>query len=175
MSCRDPEQPRWVLVVLGGLVAFGALVGVWIALAGQPDEQDLVAGACAAAVCVLLGLVVGRAGQVLPSFTRRDLALVASLPKKVVVETAQVFAMAARKPFEAGGAVGTWSTVPVDTPPTAADGTGGWRAARRDAVLSALMSASPRTIVVEIDTGARTALIHSLGVPVAPTPRTPQQ
>jgi multisubunit Na+/H+ antiporter MnhE subunit len=39
---------------------------------------------------------------------------------------------------------------------------GGWPAARREAVLTALMSAAPNTIVIDIDTDAGTALVHRL-------------
>jgi multisubunit Na+/H+ antiporter MnhE subunit len=53
--------------------------------------------------------------------------------------------------------------VPVDTV-TADTGTDlrGWPAARREAVLTALLSAAPNTIVVDIDMEAGTALVHQL-------------
>ena len=38
----------------------------------------------------------------------------------------------------------------------------GWPAARREAVLTALMSAAPNTIVLDIDMEAGTALVHQL-------------
>jgi hypothetical protein len=46
----------------------------------------------------------------------------------------------------------------------------GWPAARREAVLTALMSAAPNTIVVDIDMEAGTALVHQLaGAPESDT------
>jgi multisubunit Na+/H+ antiporter MnhE subunit len=48
--------------------------------------------------------------------------------------------------------------VPVDLGTDA----GGWPAARREAVLTALMSAAPNTIVIDIDTDSSTALVHRL-------------
>jgi multisubunit Na+/H+ antiporter MnhE subunit len=48
--------------------------------------------------------------------------------------------------------------VPVDVGPDVR----GWPAARREAVLTALMSAAPNTIVVDIDMEAGTALVHQL-------------
>jgi multisubunit Na+/H+ antiporter MnhE subunit len=38
----------------------------------------------------------------------------------------------------------------------------GWPAARREAVLTALLSAAPNTVVVDIDMEAGTALVHQL-------------
>ena len=34
-----PERPRWPFLVAGGLVYAGALLGVWIVLAGEPDVR----------------------------------------------------------------------------------------------------------------------------------------
>lgn len=170
MTRRDSDRPRPALVLAGGLASFGALLGVWIALAGQPDEQDLVAGSCSAAACVALGYLFSQQGRALPSFKRGDLVLLARLPQQVIVESAQVFAVAARvlaarvhRPhLGPPGALGSWSTVPTDPPDPEGSEARGWRAARRDSVLTALVSASPNTIVVEIDANAGTALVHTL-------------
>jgi hypothetical protein len=60
----------------------------------------------------------------------------------------------------AGGLIyaGALRTVPVDVGPDRR----GWPAARREAVLTALLSAAPNTIVVDIDMEAGTALVHQL-------------
>lgn len=160
---RDAERPRPVFVGAGAVVAFGALLGVWIGLAGQPDDQDLVAGSCAAAVAVAVGFAVSQRGRALPSFQLADLGRLAALPAQVVVETGRVFAAAARHAAgRRGGAVGEWSTVAVTVPAGTGSGPAGWRAARRDSVLTALLSASPNTIVADIDADAGTALVHRL-------------
>ena len=49
----------------------------------------------------------------------------------------------------------------------------GWSAARREAMLTALLSAAPNTIVVDIDTGAGTALVHQLAGAPQPGNRQP--
>jgi len=41
--------------VAGGLIYAGALLGMWIVLAGQPDIQDLVVGSVAAVLAVGTG------------------------------------------------------------------------------------------------------------------------
>lgn len=152
-----PDRPRPILMVLGGLLAFGVLLGVWIALAGQPDTQDLVAGSATAVVAVATGYYVSRQGRALPGFRWTDVGMLVALPGQLVVETWQVFVAAARK-LAGKEMAGSWSTVAVDTDTES----GGWRAARRDAVLTVLMSASPNTIVVDIDADAGTALIHRM-------------
>ena len=106
VSAPGPERPGRLSLVAGGLIYAGALLGMWILLAGQPDVQDLVVGSAAA---------------------------VLAAPRAL-------------------------SSVPVDV------GTDvrAWPAARREAVLTALMSAAPNTIVVDIDMEAGTALVHQL-------------
>jgi multisubunit Na+/H+ antiporter MnhE subunit len=131
---------------------------MWIILAGQPDVQDLVAGSAAAVLAVGTGYLVSQRGRMVPSVRAADLRTLAAVPWQVVAETGQVFALAARKAAGRPVAPGALRTVPVDV------GTDmrGWPAARREAVLTALMSAAPNTIVVDIDTEAGTALIHQL-------------
>lgn len=142
----------------GGLLAFAVLLGIWLALAGQLDAQDLVAGSVTAAVAVGVGFYVSQQGRALPSFRWSDVKMLVALPRQLVVETWQVFAAAAAKVAGKNGPIGTWSTAEV----LAGTQLGGWRAARRDAVLTAIMSASPNTIVVDVDADAGTALIHRL-------------
>ena len=49
--------------------------GVWIALAGRLDAQDLVGGASAAGLAAVVGFFVSQKGRALPSLRRRDARL----------------------------------------------------------------------------------------------------
>ena len=157
-STPGPKRPRWLYLVTGGLVYAGVLLGIWIVLAGEVDVQDLVIGSVSAVVSVGAGYLVSQRGQMVPNVRAADLRTLAAVPWRVVAETGQVFAFAARKAAGQPVAGGRLCTVPVDT------GTDvrGWSAARREAMLTALLSAAPNTIVVDIDTGAGTALVHQL-------------
>jgi multisubunit Na+/H+ antiporter MnhE subunit len=169
-SAPGPERPGWPFLVAGGLIYAGALLGMWVVLAGQPDVQDLVAGSASAVLAVGVGYLVSQRGQMVPSVRVADLRTLAAVPWQVVAETGQVFALAARKASGRPAAPGALRTVPVDV------GTDvrGWPAARREAVLTALMSAAPNTIVVDIDMEAGTALVHQLaGAPEPGAHRAP--
>lgn len=157
-SAPGPERPGWLLQIACWLIWAGALLGMWIVLAGQPDVQDLVAGSASAVLAVGVGYLVSQRGQMVPSIRVADLRALAAVPWQLVVETGQVFALAARKASGRPAAPGALRTVPVDV------GTDvrGWPAARREAVLTALLSAAPNTIVVDIDMEAGTALVHQL-------------
>jgi multisubunit Na+/H+ antiporter MnhE subunit len=157
-SAPGPERPGWLILVTGGLVYAGALLGMWIVLAGQPDAQDLVAGSVAAVLAVGVGYLISQRGKMVPSVRAADLRTLAVVPWHVVVETGQVFALAARKASGRPAAPGALRTVPLDTGPDVR----GWPAARREAVLTALLSAAPNTVVVDIDMEAGTALVHQL-------------
>ena len=153
-----PERPGWLFLAAAGLIYAGALLGMWIVLAGQPDIQDLVVGSVAAVLAVGTGYLVSDRGKMVPGARVAGLRTLAGVPWQVVAETWQVFALAARKAAGRPAAPGALCTVPVDV------GTHvrGWPAARREAVLTALMSAAPNTIVVDIDMEAGTALVHQL-------------
>ena len=157
-SAPGPERPGWLSLVAGGLIYAGALLGMWIVLAGQPDIQDLVVGSVAAVLAVGTGYLVSDRGKMVPGVRVADLRTLVGVPWQVVAETGQVFAVAARKAVGRPVAPGVLCSVPVDV------GTDvrGWPAARREAVLTALMSAAPNTIVVDIDMEAGTALVHQL-------------
>ncbi len=157
-SVPGPQRPRLLFLVTGGLVCAGALLGIWVVLAGQPDPQDLVAGSVAAVVAVGAGYLVSERGRMVPSLRTADLRTLAAVPWRVVTETGQVFALAARQAAGRPVAPGALRTVPLDVGPDAR----GWPAARREAVLTALLSAAPNTIVVDIDMQAGTALVHQL-------------
>jgi multisubunit Na+/H+ antiporter MnhE subunit len=148
------------LLVTGGVVYAGALLGMWIVLAGQPDAQDLVAGSVAAVLAVGVGYLISQRGRMVPSVRAADLRTLAGVPWQVVAETGQVFALAARKAAGRPTAPGALRTLPLDLGPDVH----GWPGARREAVLTALLSAAPNTIVVDIDMEAGTALVHQLAV-----------
>ncbi len=157
-AASGPKRPRWLFLVAGGLIYAGALLGMWIVQAGTPDTQDLVGGSAAAVIAVGAGYLFSQRGAMVPSFRRADLRTLTAVPWQVVTETVQVFALAARKAAGRPVPPGALCTVPVDLGTDA----GGWPAARREAVLTALMSAAPNTIVIDIDTDAGTALVHRL-------------
>jgi len=157
-SVSGPERPRWLFLVTGGLVYAGALVGMWIVLAGQPDAQDLSAGPVAAVLAVGVGYLISQRGKMVPSVRAADLRTLAVVPWQVVIETGQVFALAARKASGRPTALSAMRTVPLDAGPDVR----GWPAARREAVLTALLSAAPNTVVLDIDMEAGTALVHQL-------------
>ena len=153
-----PERPRWPLLVAGGLVYAGALLGVWIVLAGQPDGSDLIAGSVAAAFAVGVGYFLSERGTMVPGLRAADVRALAAVPWQVVAESGQVLALAARKAAGRPIAPGGLRTVPVDIEA----GLRGWPAARREATLTAILSAAPNTVVIDIDTDAGTALVHRL-------------
>jgi len=153
-----PERARWLFLVTGGLIYAGVLLGIWIVLAGEVDAQDLAVGSTAAVVSVGAGYLVSQRGHMVPKVRAADLRTLAVVPWRVVTETGQVFALAARKAAGQPVTGGRLCTIPVET------GTDvrGWPAARREAMLTAVLSAAPNTIVVDIDTEAGTALVHQL-------------
>jgi multisubunit Na+/H+ antiporter MnhE subunit len=153
-----PDRPGWLFLAAGGLIYAGALLAMWFLLAGEVDVQDLAVGSAGAVLAVGVGYLVSERGKMVPSARVADLRTLARVPWQVVAETGQVFALAARKAAGRPIAPGTLRTVPVDV------GTDvrGWPAARREAVLTGLLSAAPNTIVVDIDMEAGTALVHRL-------------
>src|SRR6201996_4807596 len=157
-AAPGPERPRWLFLAAGGLLYAGALLGVWIVLAGELDTQDLVLGSVAAVLAVGVGFLVSQRGRMVPSVRAADLRTLAAVPWQVVAETGQVFALAARKAAGRPVAPGILCTVPLESGPDAS----GWPAARREAVLTALLSAAPNTVVLNIDMEAGSALVHQL-------------
>ena len=153
-----PERPGWLFLVIAGLVYAGVLLGIWIVLAGEVDAQDLVFGSVAAVLAVGAGYLFSQRGRMVPSVRASDLRTLAVVPWRVVVETGQVFALAVRKVSGRPTAPGALRTVALDAGPDVR----GWPAARREAVLTALLSAAPNTVVVNLDMEAGTALVHQL-------------
>ena len=157
-GASGPERPGWRFLAAGGLIYAGVLLGVWLMLAGEADVQDLATGSAAAVIAVGAGYLVSQRGKMVPSARLADLRMLAAVPWRVVTETGQIFALVARKAAGRPAEPGEVCTVPVDL----GTDTVSWPAARREAVLTALLSASPNTIVLNIDTEAGTALIHRL-------------
>ena len=152
------ERPQWPFLVAGGLVYAGALLGVWIVLAGEPDVSDLIAGSVAAVFSVGVGFFLSERGKMVPGLRAGDVRALAAVPWQVVAESGQVLALAARKAAGRPTAPGGLLTVPVEVEA----GLRGWPAARREAALTAVLSAAPNTVVIDIDMEAGTALVHQL-------------
>lgn len=164
-----PERPRWPLLLTGGLAYAGALLGIWIVLAGQPDVQDLAAGSGAALLATGVGYVLSERGRMVPGARAADLRALAALPWRVTAESGQVLALAARKAAGRRVTPGAFRAIPLDEGPPGAGSPDtnldarSWAAARREAMLTALLSAAPGTVVVDIDVQGGTALVHQLG------------
>src|ERR1700722_611385 len=157
-SGPGPKRPQWPLLVAGGLVYAGTLLGVWIVLAGEPDTTDLIAGSAAAVFAVVVGYFLSDRGAMVPGLRVGDARALAAVPWQLVAESWQVFALAARKAAGRPTAPGALRTVPVKVD----GGLRGWPAARREAALTAVLSAAPNTVVIDIDMEAGTALVHQL-------------
>ena len=157
-TAPGPERPGWPRLLAGGLAYAGVLLGVWIVLAGAADPQDLVSGSAAALIAVGVAWLLSQRGRMVPSVRAADLRTLAAVPWRVVAETGQVFALAARTAARRPVPPGALWTVPLDAGPDVH----GWPAARREAVLTALLSAAPNTVVVDINMADGTALVHQL-------------
>ena len=149
---RDARAPAAYLVTVA-LVAAGVLLGVWIALVGQADLQDDIAGILVAAAALVVGWMVSVQGRAAPQFRWADLGRIAGFGPQVITQTVGVYAATWRRARGRGRPSGQ-RTVATDA------AGGGWRAARRAAVVASLLSFTPDTIVVDIDPEAGTALVH---------------
>ena len=157
-SGPGPKRPRWWSLLAGGLVYAGALLGMWIVLAGEPDVSDLIAGSAAAVFAVGVSYFLSERGTMVPALRAADVRVLAAVPWQLVAESWEVFALAARKAAGRPTAPSALRTVPVPVE----DDLRGWPAARREAALTALLSAAPNTVVVDIDMESGTALVHQL-------------
>lgn len=135
------------------LVAGAVLVGVWIALVGQADLQDNVAGLIAGTVSLVVGWVVSVRGRAVPQFRAGDLRRIAVLAPHLVSETASVYAATWRR-ARGRGAPSGYRTVHTDV------GGGGWASARRSGVVVALLSFTPAAVVIDVDPESGDAVVH---------------
>ncbi len=153
---RDGRPPTAYLIA-ATVLSGGVMLGVWIALVGQADLQDNVAGLCVAAVGALFGWLVSVQGRAVPQFRAKDLRRVALLGPQLVTETVGIYAATWRR-VRGRGAPGGYRRVATD-----AVG-GGWRSARRNGVEVALLSFTPASIVVELDAETGVATVHDFVV-----------
>lgn len=149
---EDSGAPRWYLVATG-LVAFGTLFGVWIALVGAADLQDNVAGLIVGGAGTASGWVVTVRGRAVPRVHLADLAALARLLPELVTGAVAVFAVTWRRARH-GEPPSGYRTVDTDA------AGGGWRAARRSSVVTYLTSFTPESILVDLDEDTGAATIH---------------
>ncbi len=149
---RDARPPIAYLIALA-LVSGGVLLGVWIALVGQADLQDNIAGLGVAAAGLFAGWLVSVGGRAVPQFRWGDLARIARFGPELITQTGGVYAATWRRVRGRGQPSGFRT---VDT----GVGGGGWRSARRSGVVAALLSFTPDTIVVDIDAETGVATVH---------------
>ncbi|MCU4182781.1 Na+/H+ antiporter subunit E [Acidiferrimicrobium sp. IK] len=149
---RD-ERPRVAYLVAVTLVSGGLMFGVWIALVGQADLQDNLAGLCVSGAGALFGWLVAARGRAVPQLRAGDLRRLVLLGPQLVAQTVAVYRATWRR-ARGRGEPGGYRTVPTDA------GGGGWRSSRRSAVEAALLSFTPATVVVDIDAETGTAAVH---------------
>jgi hypothetical protein len=89
-----------------------------------------------------------------PELRRADLARLARFGPAMVTETVGVYAATWRR-ARGRGAPSGFRMLPTDV-----EG-GGWRSARRSGVVTALLSFTPDTIVVDIDAETGSAKVHN--------------
>lgn len=150
----DAVPPRWRLGTAAGL-SFSIFFGIWLALAGTTDPEDVVAGAVAAAISVGIGAYVSRGGRALPSFRHGDLLRFGKLIPQLFRETGLVYLATIRRVRGRGGPSG-FRTVATDAVGP------GWPGARRSAVIGAILSATPRSVLIELDSTTGVAKVHDL-------------
>lgn len=147
------DRPPLRYLIAAGFIVFGVLLGVWIALVGQADLQDNLAGLAVAGAGVLVAWFVSVEGRAVPSFRWSDIGALVRLGPQLCRETAGVY-------------VATWRRARGHGPPggvrrVATDvGGGGWPAARRSGLVGALLSFTPNTIVIDIDDDTGVATVH---------------
>lgn len=146
-------RPSVPYLIGAALVAFGVLFGVWIALVGQADLQDNVAGLVTAGVGVVVGWFVSVRGRAVPEVRRSDMVEVVRLGPALCRQTIGVYRATWRR-ARGVGPPGGFRMVATDV------GGGGWSAARRSAIVGALLSVTPDSIVVDIDADSGVATVH---------------
>jgi multisubunit Na+/H+ antiporter MnhE subunit len=148
-----PPATRWLIV--GAAASFALLFGMYIALVGEWDTQDVVTGVAVSAASVVVGWILSRGGRALPAFRRDDVQELIRLLPRTLVETVQVFVAVARRRRGRGG---MGATRIVETGP----GAPGWKGARRAGLLGALLSVTPNSYVIGLDPETGRATVHEL-------------
>jgi hypothetical protein len=146
---RPPVPYVVAFVLAAGVVLFGT----WVALVGQSDLQDDVAGGVAAVIGVFAGWMVSDKGRAIPQFRFADIKRIVGFGPQLATQTIGIYAATWRRVRCGQGSSGM-RTVTTDV------GGGGWRAARRSAVVGALLSFTPDTIVIDIDAETGLATVH---------------
>jgi Na+/H+ ion antiporter subunit len=127
-----------------------ALLGLWILIVGTNTALEIGAGACAAAIGATAQELVRAQGPHSPSLDLRFVGGAWRLPWEIVREFAVVtwalaVALVRRRPLE-----GAFRR--IDLP----------KGAGRRAFLVSVGTMAPNTYVVDVEAGARTALVHDL-------------
>jgi multisubunit Na+/H+ antiporter MnhE subunit len=123
-----------------------ALFGFWVLLVGTDARLELVGGACATLLAVVLQWGAGRAAAYDVRFPRRKLMVLVRVPWDVIVEFGIVLlALFKRRP-------GAYRTAPVSGPRL--------RAGERALVIAG-ETISPNTLVLDVDDEGN-ALVHDL-------------
>lgn len=147
------SRPPVKYLVAGAIVAFGVLLGVWIALVGQADLQDNVAGLVVALAGVLLMWFVSVEGRAVPSFRRSDVGAIVRLGPQLCRQTVGIYVATWRR-VRGYGPPGGVRTIATDVRG------GGWPAARRSGLVGGLLSFTPNTIVIDIEAETGVATVH---------------
>jgi multisubunit Na+/H+ antiporter MnhE subunit len=133
------------------------LTGLWLLFVGAFDRVDVVAGILAAAVAATAAEVVRRQGLLRFRLEPSWVAGAWQVPFRIFSQFVAVSAAALRtvvrrrKPFRSG-----FKTLPLHAPGDEA------AAAGRRAWATWVFTLSPNAYVVEVDRGARQALVHVL-------------
>jgi multisubunit Na+/H+ antiporter MnhE subunit len=150
----DRDRASILYLLVAGSVAGGVLLGVWIALVGQADLQDNIAGLIAVGTALVFAWLVSVRGRAVPQFRRADLVRIAAFAPQTITQTAGVYVATWRR-VRGRGQPGGFRTVTTEV-----GGGGGWRSARRSGVVAALLSFTPDTIVIDIDAETGVATVH---------------
>jgi multisubunit Na+/H+ antiporter MnhE subunit len=150
---ESAARPPLRYSIAGAFAVFGVLLGVWIALVGQADLQDNVAGLVAAGAGVLVAWFVSVEGRAVPSFRRSDVGAFVRLGPQLCRQTVSVY-VATWQRARGYGPRGGVRSVATDV------SGGGWPAARRSGLVGALLSFTPNTIVIDIDAETGVATVH---------------
>lgn len=155
MTVAHPGRPARAAWAGEVLVWTGLMWGVWLLSVSAVGVPDLVVGGLCALVCGVCAAAARRAmhQRWRPGWSL--LAPVAALPAAIVVDTVVVLLSPWRSPTRRGE---------VRTVDAGAAGHSGRSAARR-AVVTAVVSAAPSTVVLDADDKTGALVVHAVGSP----------